>query len=180
MKKNNLIILILLFNSIVYSQNTVQYNYIISNKPYKNKPYVGMELEFSAQKKCLSEFEFSISRLFTGNQNFIDFKQKNQVLYYKNKKRWVLFYDFETKKGGDISISGIKYHLFFKEKIKIRNITLDKIYLKATTVTQLHQRYYYINKNEGVLAIKTSIGKMLIRDDFFKEPLSEEEEKLLN
>ncbi|NRT13766.1 hypothetical protein HNP99_000091 [Flavobacterium sp. 28A] len=180
MKVNSLIVSIFLFTSVIYSQNTIQYNYRINNNPYKSRPYVGMELEFSAQKKCLSEFEFSISRLFTGNQNFIDFKQKDKVLYYKYKKKWILFYDFKTKKGGDICISGIKYHLSFKEEIKVRNISLDKIYLKPAKITQLHQPFYYFNEKEGVLAIKTSIGKMLIRDDFFKEPLSKEEEEILN
>ncbi len=179
MKKNSLLIIVVLFNLLAYSQNVINYNYVINNNPYKSKPYTGMEFEFTIQKKEISESEFGISKLFTGNKKFTYFKKQNKILYYKSQKKWKLFYDFNTKRGGDILISGVKYHLIFNKKLNIRDFSLDRVYLKPSKLTQLHQFIYYFDENEGVLVMKTSNGKLLVRKDFFEVPLSEDEELLL-
>lgn len=169
-----------MFINSCFSQKSVKYEYVISNCPIVSKPYLGMELEFSTNRVYENDSVFKESRLFTGShEDYILFKKKDEIWYYKNKGKWNLFYNYKNKKGGRIRVSNVDYKLVFDKKIILRGITLHKIHLKSSKLIQTHQPYYYFDYEEGVLIMKTSLMKMLIRKDFFENPLSKQEEELL-
>jgi hypothetical protein len=138
-----------------------------------------MEYEFVTTRKYFGSYSFSETRLFTGNNKSILFKIEKGILYYKIKNKWKLFYDFNTMKGGSISISNVNYKIRFKKVINIRNEALHKIILEPIKISQSHKVQYYLSPSKGVIIIKTSSGIILLRKDSFECPLTDDESNVL-
>src|ERR1700761_7372504 len=145
MKMSKLLAVLLFWSYLGFSQNVIKYNYVVNGKSDsdRNKPFLGMEYEFSTIRKYYSQTEFKESRLFTGsNDSFIFYKIINQVWYYKTKNKWNLFFDYNRKQGGYIRLLGNNYKIKFEKEIIIRNKKLYKIVLRPTNVILAHNPAY--------------------------------------
>jgi hypothetical protein len=143
-------------------------------------PLFGMDQEFITLRKFYTNYKFSETRLFTGDSNkSIFYKIENRIWYYKQNKKWKLFYDHDRKNGGFIKLFGLRYIIKFKGEVVIRNSTLHRISLLPVSVSQSHSLEYYFNPLKGVVIIKSSNGIILLRSDSFNTQLTEDEIKLL-
>lgn len=167
----------------LYSQSSIKYHYVLNerlNAKKSNSPLFGMDQEFITVRKYYSQFKFSETRLFTGDsKKSIVYKIEDGIWYYKHNNKWKLFYNPEEMIGGIISLYGVKHNIKFNGLVNIRNTTLHKISLHPASVSQSHSLEYYLNCYKGVTIIKSSNGKILLRTDNFKSPLTEDEIELL-
>lgn len=94
----NIIILFIFFGKISYSQKIITYHYVLNEHNVATDsiaPLFGMEQEFTTARKYYSPFMFSETRLFTGdNRKSILYKIENGIWYYKQKNKWMLFYNY--------------------------------------------------------------------------------------
>jgi hypothetical protein len=176
----NIILVILLSVNSCFSQKVINYNYVVNGKSINDKPYLGMELEFSTIRKYYSDSKFKESRLFTGsNKDFIFYNVQNLVWYYKSKNKWNLFFNCQNNQGGKIHLLGNDYQIVFDKEIIIRDIKIYKIVLQPINITITNRLTYFFDANEGVIILKTASGIILIRNDYFKYKLTESEINLL-
>lgn len=182
MKCIKLILFLFLFGKEVHSQNMRTYVYILNEHvaSVDSSPILGMELEFATKREYYSDSLFSETRLFTGdNAKSILYKIENGIWYYKIKNKWNLFYDFNTKKGGCISLPQANNKIQFKKAVSIRNEILHEIVLEPVSVSLSHQLHYYFSPSKGVVIIKASSGAILVRKDSFRKPLTDAETESL-
>ena len=183
MKIINIIVLFIFSCNVSYSQETVSYHYVLNERitaTDSTAPLLGMELEFTTVRKYYSSFTFSETQLFTGdNRKSILYKIENGVWYYKHKRKWKLFYDYNKMIGGDILLVDLKYKIVFKGAVNIRNTALHKIFLEPVTVSQSHRLEYYFDPLKGIVIIQSSNGTIVLRSDVFKAPLTDDEINLL-
>lgn len=176
-----IILLFFLSEKVAYSQKKVEFHYIMNEKINNlvEQPIWGVEQEFNTQRVYYSNFLFSETRLFTGdNRRNILFKTKNNVWYYKLGSKWKLFYDSKRKIGGSFSVFKVKYNINFKKEVNINGISLHKIVLEPLYITQSHKPEYYFNPSKGVLIVKAG-SVILLRTDSFQNPLNDAEIGLL-
>jgi hypothetical protein len=99
-----IIILVILFGNISYSQKVITYHYVLNEHIVaidSIAPLFGMEQEFTTARKYYSPFIFSETGLVTGdNRKSILYKIVNGVWYYKQKNKWELFYNYNKMMGG--------------------------------------------------------------------------------
>lgn len=182
MKSIKLIILLFLFGKVVYSQKISTYSYVLNEHmaSVDSVPLLGMELEFATKREYYNDSLFSETRLFTGsNAKSILFKIEKGIWYYKVKNKWNLFYDFNTKKGGYISLFKAKNKIQFRKVVSIRNEILHEIVLEPVSVSSSHKLHYYFSPSKGVVIIKASSGTILLRKDSFRKPLTDAESESL-
>jgi hypothetical protein len=178
--KNRILIFLFLPFGLCFSQNVIKYNYVVNGVLDNSKPHLGMESEFSTIRKYYTDKKFKESRLFTGSNNdFIVYKILDQAWYYKSKNKWNLFFDCTTKQGGQIRLFGIDYKIVLKKEIIIRDKRIFKIYFQPINSSITHQPVYYFDSNEGIIIFKTASGIILIRNDYFRNQLTEDEINLL-
>ncbi len=180
---NNLVITILLLFSFCTSHKEIKYNYLINGKSENDAPYLGMQYEFSTLRKYYNDKLFKESQLFTGSESeYSYFKIANHCWYYEMDNQWNLFFDCLNKKGGKIRLVGSDYYkIDFVKEIFLRNKNLYRIHLNPINFMINHQPTYYFDQNEGIVIISTSSGHVLIRTDYIRVPLTENEiEELIN
>jgi hypothetical protein len=175
-----LLLLFMLSVTTCFSQKLIRYNYVVNNRTSNDKPYLGMELEFSTARKFYDNAKFKESRLFTGSNNdYIHYCIKNQTWYYKDKNKWRLFVDFENKQGGEINLLGNDYKIVCEKEILIRDKKLYKVNLRPINVTIINQPTYFFDPKEGVVIFRSASGIVLIRKDYIFDHLTENEINLL-
>lgn len=172
--------LILVVSSPVCSQVSNNHHYIINDHISTNDsvPYLGCELEFVTSRKYFKSNYFSETRIFSGDDSkSLYFRIEKGVWFYKKNKynAWSLFYNFNTKVGGCISMNKEKYRIYFNKEVVIRNDTLHEICLKPVNIWISHIPIYYMTYSQGVVIIETGGGFLLIRKDYFMTPLNEDE-----
>ena len=165
-------------------KEAISFHYVLNERlitKESTSPLFGLDQEFVTVRKIYSQTRFSETRLFTGDgKKSILYKIENEIWYYKNNNKWELFYNPDKKIGGEISLFGLKYKVRFNGVVNVRNTTLHSISLLPLLVSQSHSLEYYFNPLKGVVIIKSSNGKILLRADNFNNPLTEGEIDSLN
>lgn len=182
MKNIKLILLLFLLCKVVYAQKICTYHYVLNERisSIDSVPLLGMESEFATKREYYNDSLFSETRLFTGrNAKSILFKIEKGIWCYKTKNNWNLFYDFNTKKGGYISLFKLKNKIQFKKVVIIRNEILHEIVLEPVSVSTSHKLHYYFSPSKGIVIIKTSSGTILLRKESFGKPLTDAESENL-
>lgn len=182
MKKIKIIILLSLIFEIAYSQNNVTYHYVLNKCLTKTDsvPYLGIMHEFSSKRVYFNTSKFSETFLFTGSDTeSILYKIEKEIWYYKEKKKWQLFYDFNMKKGGYFREGNDKLRIRFKKTVILRNVILHKIELEKIGVEYSHFTSYYFCTSKGVIVINGNNGNIYLRRDCFETPLTDEESDIL-
>jgi hypothetical protein len=176
--KKKLIILVFLFCEMVYSQNSITFNYVLNKCLTKTDSvsYKGIMHEFRTKRVYFNTSTFLETFLFTGSETkSILYKVKKEIWYYKGKKNWQLFYDFNKKKGGYFLEKNYKLRIRFKKTVLLRNVILHKIELEKIGVEWSHTASYYINPFDGVIMINYNNGNIFLRRDCFESPLTDKE-----
>jgi hypothetical protein len=182
MKKNSILLILFIGFNCCYgiAPKVENYHYILNKRliTAKNSPLFGMEFEFSTNRIYTKENEFRESRLFTGdNKDFISYKIIDNVWYWKNHNKWNLLFDCTTKKGGNLLIVGTSYKIKLIKEITLRDVKYYKISLINKRGTR--QSSYFFDPNKGVVIITTPSGVLLVREDCFDKPLSDDEQQIL-
>jgi len=160
------------------AQNFVRYYYQTSDVSTNNEgsPIFDKLQNFSTVRTYKNDSQFKETRLFTFDDNkSISYSIVNQKWYYRNDKKWKLFYDFNKKKGGLISLRGYTYKVVFDKEIIIHGEILHKLFLKPTKIFESHKLAYYFNPKLGVVLIQNSAGSFLVRTNSFMIRLDEKE-----
>jgi hypothetical protein len=168
------LLVLLILGKASWAQTAVQYRYLSNDRVGVVSPKVflhSMAVEFRTQRTYHGPAMFSETRLFTGNaERALRFLLKENVWYYRVQGRWRLFYDYAHRSGGVLDHQRIT----FVKAVQVRGMALHKLVLEQPGFTSSHRAYYYFSPKKGVLLIGTSTG-VLVRSDFLKTPLSEEE-----
>lgn len=171
-------IIITLFFSINFFSQKVKdtvFHYVISDKSDK-LIYSGIESEFYSKRTYINNSQYNENVL--GIEIFI--KKFDSVWYFYQNKKSHLFYDFKKRKGGIMKIKNKLCRIDFHKIISLRNYKFHKISIRPIKKQQTHIGYYYLDYENGVIIIFTSIGKYLIRDGFLERPLTTFEEDSLS
>ncbi|RZJ85775.1 MAG: hypothetical protein EOO20_19655 [Chryseobacterium sp.] len=181
MRKNKLIILVVLIMLASCSPRQEKFSYVLNNNlNLKTKKLVwGVDQEFNTKRIYSDSNEFSESRLFTGDDNkSIFFRIVHGIWYYNYDENWNLFYNYDIRKGGRIDVLDAKYQVSFKKEVVIRKYILHKITLDSIGGTQSHKPIYYFDRIKGIVIIKLG-SIILLRSDSFDKPLTDVELSLL-
>lgn len=160
------------------AQKVVRYYYETSDVSAKKEasPAFGKLQNFSTLRTYVNDSQFKETRLFTfDNNKSIFYRIVNQKWYYKNNKKWKLFYDFYGKKGGVVYLRGGAYEVVFDKEITIQGRILHKLFFKPIKIFQSHKLAYYFDPKFGVVIVQNSAGSVLLRTNSFIKKLNESE-----
>ncbi|PLK44006.1 hypothetical protein [Emticicia sp. TH156] len=99
--------------------------------------------------------------------------------YHKSNNQWKIFFDYHNCQGGQICILGELRKVTFVKKVAIRGTTIYNFFLKPINSKQSHKSSYFLDLKKGVVFIKSSSGKVLIRTDYLNVKLTNDEVSLL-
>lgn len=182
MKTIRVLCVLLFIAKFSIAQKTVLFHYQNNEITVggKSAPVLSTMQNFSTVRTYIDDAEFKESGLFTGDhKRSVLYKIVDQIWYYKNQKRWQLFYNFHTKKGGVIDLMGTRCRVVFNKEVLIHNKLLHKLYIKPVKVVQSHNLAYYFDPKSGVVLVKNSWNGLLLRTDFFTRKLTIQDQELL-
>lgn len=170
----------MLVTSNFYSQTKISF-YKVNNKSTSDLPYLGMQFEFKKETFYFNSNHFK--EIITSNgvkKDSVEYKISNKSWYYKEHKKWNLYFNYKTKSGGYIYISKQKYKIKFIERIRIKNKKLDAFYLKPINAKVSHLQVFLFDPEQGIILVSNKgMGVNIVKDGFFDTPLNEAEENLI-
>ena len=138
---------------------------------------------FSLGVKHIDDSTYIMQRLECDSNEFITYKKSGDMLLYKLNGQFKLFFDFKTRKGGNIKkfmqgtpVSMEQYKIECVKKIKIRGENLYQLRYKPIGFSSSETwEYYYNEEGECVIIAGGFLYKYYIRTDHFYKELTDEE-----
>lgn len=165
-------LIFILFISIIKSQNTQSFRFVVANKDISIGFYQGKSFEFIYSRTLYKNSSFREIGLFDGDKKGTLFKIKKGIWYIKNEKKWEIFYSPYKKVNPNIKIAGLLCQLKIKKQEVLNGIPCNIYQVIYKEEVDDGETEYWFNSIYGIVQIRTGNVTLIREDIFLHKPIS--------